>query len=106
MLECPRCKSNAVTMINENLLCLHCGNQEALEDYPVSYREHRSYCREFNQPDPLLMQPEATTDTNDRISKLQNTVNTLMGREVYRQNIQRKQQKPKQKPQQLQRIDV
>ena len=35
MLECPRCKSNAVTMINENLLCLHCGNSEALEDYPI-----------------------------------------------------------------------
>jgi len=36
MLECPRCKSNAVTSINGNLLCLHCGNSEALEDYPIA----------------------------------------------------------------------
>ena len=103
---CPHCGSNRVRIGYPECACLSCGWSEPLVDYPVSYREHRSYCREFNQPDPLLMQPEATTDTNDRISKLQNTVNTLMGREVYRQNIQRKQQKPKQKPQQLQRIDV
>ena len=57
MIECPRCKSNAVTNINGNLLCLHCGNQEALEDYPISYREHRAYCREYGRPDPGPCEP-------------------------------------------------
>ena len=99
MIECPKCGSNRVRIDYPEIICLACSWSEPLIDYPISYREHRAYCRSFNQPDPIPMQSPKTTD--DRVSKLQSTVNTLMGKEVYRQNIQRKQQKPT-----LQRIDV
>ena len=32
--QCPQCKGNKVTTINENMLCLSCGYQEYLYDYP------------------------------------------------------------------------
>jgi len=59
MLECPRCKSNAVTMINENLLCLHCGNQEALEDYPIAAPHY--------EPVADTIIPEAITPSQNRM---------------------------------------
>ena len=101
MIECPKCGSNRVRISYPEITCLACSWSEPLLDYPISYREHQAYCRAFNQPDPLPIQSPRTTQTDDRVSKLASTVNTLMGREVYRQNIQRKQQKPK-----LQRIEI
>ena len=101
MNKCPHCGSCRVRIDYPECSCLSCGWSEPLLDYPISHREHRVYCRAFNQPDPIPMQPLKTTQTDDRVGKLASTVNTLMGKEVYRQSIQRKQQKPK-----LQRIDV
>lgn len=37
MNQCPECKGNRVTCINENMLCLTCGYQEFLYDYPNAF---------------------------------------------------------------------
>ena len=62
MLECPRCKSNAVTNINGNLLCLHCGNQEALEDYPITM----AYSKPVKELQDAII-PEAITPSQNRM---------------------------------------
>ena len=80
MLECPRCKSNAVMSINGNLLCLHCGNSEALEDYPIAVPHH----------EPVKELQEAEEGIVEQLEKVQSQVNVLMGQEVYRQKTQHK----------------
>jgi len=80
MLECPRCKSNAVTSINGNLLCLHCGNSEALEDYAIAAPRY----------EPVKELQEAEEGIVEQLEKVQSQVNVLMGREVYRQKTQHK----------------
>jgi len=97
---CPKCGSNRVRIYYPECTCLSCGWSEPLIDYPVSHSVHRAYCMSFGRLDPIPMQPPKTTD--DRVDKLQFTVNTLMGGIVYRQNVQRKQQGTKK----LRRIDV
>ena len=68
MFECPRCKSNVVTTINNDLLCLHCGNREALEDYPIVAA---SYCRPVEKdepnPEPELQWTRRQWDTVDQL---------------------------------------
>lgn len=59
MLECPRCKANTVTKINGNLLCLHCGNSEALEDYPIA--------APYSEPVKESPAPEAITPSQNRM---------------------------------------
>ncbi len=46
-LQCPKCKSETITQIGDDLLCLKCGLRENLYDYPCH--------------DPRWEMPEETT---------------------------------------------
>jgi len=45
--------------INGNLLCLHCGNSEALEDYPIA--------APYSEPVKESQAPEAITPSQNRM---------------------------------------
>lgn len=51
MLECPKCHSKAITLLNNDLLCLTCGMRENLYDYPIAT--------------PALKKDEGITDTEE-----------------------------------------
>ena len=77
MFECPRCKSNVVTTINNDLLCLHCGNREALEDYPIAAA---SYCRPVEKDEPT---PEPIPPSQ---SQMWDKIQQLRGQAKYLEN--------------------
>jgi len=64
-----------VTTINNDLLCLHCGNREALEDYPIAAA---SYCRpvEKDEPNPDP-EPQWTQRQWDTVGQLRGQVKYL-----------------------------
>jgi len=57
MNTCPKCGSDRVRIDYPECACLSCGYKESLIDYPISYREHRAYCREYGRPDPGPCEP-------------------------------------------------
>ena len=48
-LQCPCCKSNSVTEISDDLLCLSCGNRENLYDYPIHKPECDYYPKDIEE---------------------------------------------------------
>jgi len=55
MNQCPECKGNRVTTVNENMLCLTCGFQEYLYDFENAYDLHITKEPE-KKPEPLAIQ--------------------------------------------------
>jgi len=92
MLQCPRCKSNRVTNVNDDLLCLSCGNRETLEDYPIATsipyfpgedKRIEELVKKINDLEAISAQPgsvpryyhERTQQLQGKVNYLQNNLN-------------------------------
>jgi len=69
-LQCPACKGNGVVVIEDDLLCMTCGNRENLYDFPISYYERESTPIEetrivhINQPSINVLRELKRIDTD------------------------------------------
>ena len=108
MLECPRCKSNMVTNMAEDLLCLHCGYREVLEDYtiatpgsyfPIENKRIEELADKVNDLEAISAQRGAVPRYyEDRARQQQGQINFLQGK--LNEHID----KPRKKPQQVSKL--
>jgi len=71
--KCPKCGSPKVRIGYPYIHCYHCGWNEPIVDFPISWDWHRAYCREFGVPDPGSCEPpEYTLDKlGERVKALE-----------------------------------